>query len=109
MKFMGVYDDCLHPVAQHIAELCRHFNYTGFHCYIDMLKGVVNMAHTFGLGCTVFQAPGTTELLFVAVHDYSTDEVIVMGTRKDICEQWYNCRAVMSRTQHSLYSEGVFS
>lgn len=107
MKFMSLYDDCLHPVAQHITELCRHFNSTGFHCYLDMLKGVINMAHTFGLGCTIFQSHETQELLYVAVNDYDTDEVIVMGIRKDICEQWYDCRAVISRSQHN-YCEGVF-
>ena len=108
MKFMSLYDDCLHPVAQHLAELCRHFNQTGDLSYFDMILGAVNMAHTFGLGCTVFQHPQSLQLLYVCINDYNTDEVIILQADKDpetLPLNWYNCRAILSRSKHGMYSE----
>lgn len=103
MKYTGLYEDPMHPVAQHIAELCRKFNSTSDISYLDMLRGAVNMAHTFGLGVKVFQDKVKCTLIYVSVHDYDTDEVLLMSCVENPFQPWQECEVYISRSEHGYY------
>lgn len=104
MKYTDLYGNPLHPVVQHIAELCRKYNETSNPEYLDIMRGAINMAHTFGFGVTVFRDKVQCMFLYVSAHDYDTDEVIVMACVENPYHEWYNCQAYMARTKHGFYT-----
>lgn len=83
MKFTGMYDDPIMPVLQHIRNICDRYNATGDLAFLDMLRGAMNMAHTFGIDSSVYQDPDTCALVIVRVYDTNTEELA-----SSYCNAW---------------------
>lgn len=75
MKFKGMYDDPLIAVGNHLVNLCELYNRTGDRSVLDVLRGAMNMAHTFGIDATVYLHPDTCSLIIVMLYGTKTTEV----------------------------------
>lgn len=104
MKYSGLYDDCLRPCLQHITELCRKCNNEWTNSNLALLRGAINMAHTFGLDVTVYNYPEMPLLLYAVVYDTETEELLRIAVFPNVPIECSECDVFTGRLFNTTFN-----
>lgn len=105
MKYTGIYDDPLRPCLQHITELCRKCNSEWSDSNLSLLRGAINMSHTFGLDVTVYNYPEMPLLLYADVYDTETEELLRIAVFPDVPIECGECHVYAGRLFNTTFNE----